>query len=76
MLCRRATPPAALPRCRPTPRLVRSAVADISQPSRASGDAERRGRILRLRLTDGKAACVGIEFAPLPHTLEQVGVAG
>lgn len=51
----------------------RSAVSDISQPSRASGDTERKGRILRLKLTDGRSSCVAIEFAPLPYSLEQVG---
>ncbi|KAI7838895.1 hypothetical protein COHA_007360 [Chlorella ohadii] len=49
-----------------------SAVSDISQPSRASGDTERKGRILRLKLTDGRSSCVGIEFAPLPYSLEQL----
>lgn len=47
-------------------------MSDISQPSRASGDSERKGRILRLKLTDGRISCVGIEFAPLPYSLGQV----
>lgn len=53
--------------------LACSSVADISQPSRASGDSERKGRILRLKLTDGRGSCVGVELQPLPLSMEQVG---
>ncbi|KAL4439710.1 hypothetical protein ABPG75_002711 [Micractinium tetrahymenae] len=49
-----------------------SSVLDISQPSRASSDRERKGRILRLRLTDGRSSCVGIEFQPLTFAIEQL----
>ncbi|KAL4450546.1 hypothetical protein ABPG77_000902 [Micractinium sp. CCAP 211/92] len=49
-----------------------SSVADISQPSRASGDSERKGRILRLKLTDGRGSCVGVELQPLPLSMEQL----
>lgn len=55
----------------PCPEPLCSAAADVSQPSRASGDAERKGRLLRLKLTDGRASCVGVELQPLPFSMEQ-----
>lgn len=52
--------------------LTRSEARDIAQPSRtASESSERRGRLLRLALTDGKARCVALELQPLPLSAEQ-----
>jgi hypothetical protein len=56
----------------PLPLPPRSEARDIAQPSRtASESSERRGRLLRLALTDGKARCVGLELHPLPLSAEQ-----
>lgn len=56
----------------PSPSL--SEARDIAQPSRTASESdERRGRLLRLALTDGKARCVGLELQPLPLSAEQVG---
>jgi tudor domain-containing protein 3 len=50
-----------------------SSVSDISQPTRFQ-DSDKKGRILCLKMTDGKQSCIGIEYKSLSKLIPKTEV--
>lgn len=50
-----------------------SSVSDISQPTRFQ-DSDKKGRILLLKMTDGKQSCIGIEYRSLSKLIPKTDV--